>query len=57
MTAAPNPKGEGAPGTAGTGAVAAQRERTESRQRERIRGGITDSARQTGVQYQAISSQ
>ena len=53
MTAAPKPKGEGAPETAGTGAVAAQRER----EREDKGGQITDSARQTGVQHQAISSQ
>ena len=41
MTAAPKPKGEGAPETAGTGAVAAQRERG----RENKGGQITDSAK------------
>ena len=41
MTAAPKPIGEGAPETAGTGAVAAQRER----ERKNKGGQITDSAK------------
>ena len=41
ISAAPKPKGEGAPETAGTGAVAAQRER----ERKNKGGQITDSAK------------